>query len=177
MDDKGLDLVKLGEFLRLVRGPESRRELSDRTGLSQSHIQKIEEGRVQDLSVSTLRGLAEGYDVSIVKLLSVMADVDYARLAKLTVEDEPLRVELERLLGRRVIVEAELDPKVLVRLEALDAQVEKLASQVDRMGSLLVALSSLVVALQGGLEKHSGAPLTGGEKREEIGDLVRSLRS
>lgn len=158
----------MGEWLREIRGGRSRRELAELTGLSASHLQKIEEGRSQDLTLSTLIALAGGYGVTPMKLLTVAAGAAPSQVVSWVLQDAALRPELERALGRRVTVEAEIDPVVLSRLNDLD-------SQISRMASLVTALSSLVIALQDSFERHLGAPTARTEEREEITDLVRSL--
>lgn len=169
MDDKELNLVEMGEMLRKQRGGRSRRELAERTGLSASQLQKVEEGRSGDITLSTLGRLADGYDVSPLKLLSMAMSLNTSEVVGWAVADEEVHRDLERAFGRRVVVEAQVSADVHARLDDLGTHVE-------RMGSLVVALSSLVVALQSSFERHLGAPVSRGEVREEIGDLVRSLR-
>lgn len=180
MDDKELNLVEMGEMLRQQRGARSRRELAERTGLSASHLQKVEEGRSLDITLSTLGSLAEGYEVSPIYLLKMAMSLKTTDVVDWATGDEEVQRALERVLGRRVVVEADLSADVLARLEALGTQVarlEALGTHVERMGSLIVALSSFVIALQTTLESHLGSPVARGEVGEDIGDLVRSLRS
>lgn len=56
----------LAEILRRARADKelSQRDLSERTGVPQSHISKIEQGAV-DLRVSSLRALANALDLDI----------------------------------------------------------------------------------------------------------------
>lgn len=170
MDDKELNLVEMGEMLRRERGGRSRRELAERTGLSSSHLQKVEEGRSVDITLSTLLRLAEGYEVSPLKLLSMAGSLTTLDIVEWTTEEEELHRALEQKFGRRVVVEAQVSNDVLRR-------VDELGQHVERMGSLIVALSSLVVALQTSFERHLGSTIARSEVVEEIGDLTRLLRS
>jgi transcriptional regulator with XRE-family HTH domain len=168
MDDKELNLVEMGEMLRERRGGRPRRELAERTGLSASQLQKVEEGRAGDITLSTLSRLAIGYELSPLELLSMSMSLTTDEVVAWVVQDEELHRELEKAFGRRVVVEAQVGADVHARLD-------QLGDNVRRLTSLVAALSSLVVGLQQGFERHSGAPIPRGEEGEVISDLLRSL--
>jgi len=69
------NMLALGRLLRQARGQESRAEVARRTGLGAGHLQKLEEGRLQGLTISTLTKLAQGYDTSPLTLLATALDL------------------------------------------------------------------------------------------------------
>lgn len=175
-DDK-LNLLELGERLRKIRGGRSRREVSERCGVSASYIQKVEEGRYQDLTLSNVGKLADGYEISPLELVTMALSLDTDHVVTWSLSNDEVRQAMERATGRRVVVEAEMSSDVSTRLERLAEQVERLDGMVDRMASLVAVLSSSVVALQTNFERHLGAAVARQEVGEELGDLFGDLGS
>lgn len=188
-DDK-LDLTELGSLLKRQR-QVSRRLMAERTGLGASHIQKIEEGRGTDITVSTLHKLARGYELSPHELLEACVGKTPETTVRWVTSSSDMLPLLERALGRRVVVEAEMSPEALdelgVRLGELVSSsselghahemTEQLRELMDRMGSLVSVLSSVTLAMREEWGSKAPPALPRAERAEDFVEITRAVGS
>ncbi len=74
-----MSVRELGKFLRGLR-PNNKptlREVSGRTGLSESFLGKLERGEYETLLLETMRQVAKGYGMPLEKLLAVSGYVNW----------------------------------------------------------------------------------------------------
>ena len=74
-----MSVRELGKYLRSLR-PDNRptlRDISGRTGLSESFLGKLERGEYETLLLETMRQVAKGYGVPLEKLLAVSGYVNW----------------------------------------------------------------------------------------------------
>lgn len=169
-----LDLTELGLFLRELR-TMSRRLMSERSGLSVSHVQKLEEGRSADVTVVTLCRAAQGYGISPYELMSksigefgTRPEV-LAQTVKWLASDPVLRPLLKEELDSRIVVEAEVAPESLARM---DDVTDELVALMERMSSLVSVVSSMSVAMQSQWGANRPPSLAGLELVDDVGQGV-----
>lgn len=53
--------MTLGNLIKILRGSESLRSLEERSGLSNAYLSQIENEKIKDISISTLKSLIKAF--------------------------------------------------------------------------------------------------------------------
>jgi transcriptional regulator with XRE-family HTH domain len=128
------DVVSIGKRLRALRDERgwSLRTAGTRAGLSHTHVGKLEEGEIANLSITTLARLAAAYRVSVADLIGAsLEETEPEREAQEHMAQwEREEQEMLRRLGERFGPENALD--ILYRIYQLDpGQLDAIRSLID----------------------------------------------
>lgn len=139
-----LDSTRLGAFLTALRGEQNRNTLSKRSSLTYSHIQRVEDGEVSDLRISTIIRFADAYETHPLDVFTSATDINDVELINWATS------RLDSYIPKSdnvVQIEAKLDPQVQESIKALTESVQQSLVSRTAINSLLTNLRTIAELL------------------------------